>query len=205
MTDRHAHWQDVWTTRRPTDTSWYQDYPAVSLALVREVSGPDDGVVDVGGGISALVVRLADAGYRDLTVVDLAEAALTALDEALAHAVGDHHVQLVATDVLAWRPGRTFRVWHDRAAFHFLVDEAEREAYAALAADSVEPGGHVVLAAFAPDGPEQCSGLPVHRSGAAAMAALFSPAFTLVSEIDEDHLTPWQSAQHFQYVVLCRQ
>ena len=205
MTGRHDHWQQVWSTRAPTDTSWYQDDPAISLALVRGVSGPHDAVVDIGGGVSPLVVRLAEAGYRDLTVVDLAEAALAALDDVLANAMGDHHVQLVATDVLAWRPGRTFRVWHDRAAFHFLVDEADREAYAALAADSVESGGHVVLAAFAPDGPEQCSGLPVHRTDAAAIADLFAPAFTLVAETDEHHLTPWQSAQHFQYVVLRRQ
>lgn len=205
VTEPSDHWHAVWSERDPAEVSWYQRDPAVSLELVRSVSSPGDAVVDVGGGTSALVRRLVADGYRDLTVVDIAAPALEALDRALTLDVGaDHGVRLVHCDIRTWRPGRRYRCWHDRAAFHFLTEAADRVAYAALAGATIEPGGHLIVATFAPDGPEQCSGLPVHRSDAAALARLFASDFDLVGATDEDHRTPWHSTQHFQYATLRR-
>lgn len=203
MSEPSAHWHDVWSDRDPTEVSWYQRDPGVSLEIVRRVAGRDDAIVDIGGGVSALVQRLSAEGYRDLTVVDIAALALEILDAELVRATGgDHAVRLVASDIRQWRPGRRYRCWHDRAAYHFLTDPDDRQRYAQLASDTVACGGHLVVATFAPDGPEQCSGLAVHRSDANDIATLFAPAFDLVDATDEHHLTPWHSTQHFQYSIL---
>ena len=205
MNEPAAHWHAVWSERDPEEVSWFQRDAGLSFELVRGLSTTADAVVDVGGGVSALIRRLAVDGYRDLTVVDISAPALEALDRALVRDVGpDHGVRLVVSDILAWRPERSYRCWHDRAAFHFLTEPADQARYAELAGATVEPGGHLVVATFAPDGPEQCSGLPVARTDAATLATLFAPAFDLVGATDEHHLTPWQSTQHFQYSTLRR-
>jgi trans-aconitate methyltransferase len=205
VTGPSEHWHTVWSEHDPDAVSWYQRDPGVSLRLVRSTAAPSDAVVDVGGGTSALVRRLAADGYRDLTVVDIAAPALEALDRALVDEVGvDHGVSLVHSDIRSWRPQRRYRCWHDRAAFHFLTDPDDRAGYVELAAATIEPGGHLIVATFAPDGPEQCSGLPVHRSDASSLASLFAPVFDLVGATDEHHQTPWHSTQHFQYSILRR-
>ena len=206
MSPRCDHWHQVWTGRDPASVSWYQREPTRSLELIAGAGvGVDDGIVDVGGGASMLTVRLADGGYRDLTVVDIARPALDLLGASLAAARAGHHaVRLVCTDVLDWQPDRRFALWHDRAVNHFLTDLGERRSYAALAARSVAPGGHVVLASFAPDGPAQCSGLPVHTCEPDALAAELGPAFDLVSVTRELHDTPWHAKQSFHYLLLRR-
>ena len=200
-----AHWDQVWTERDPATVSWYQRDPTRSLELIARAGvSADDGIVDVGGGASTLMSRLAELGHGDLTVVDIARPALDLLDASLTSACGDHTVCLVCADVLEWQPARRFALWHDRAVNHFLTGAIERRSYAARAAASVVTGGYVVLAAFTPDGPEQCSGLPVHRSEPDVLAAEFSPSFDLVSVTREIHDTPWHAKQSFHYLLLQR-
>lgn len=197
--DRHDHWQHVYTTKAETQVSWYQDTPAVSLDLITSVAGRGSSVVDVGGGASRLVDRLAADGYR-MTVLDVSEAALRTAQARMGKAADA--VEWVVADVLDWQPPRPFDVWHDRAAFHFLVDPADRRRYARVMADAVGDGGHAVVATFAADGPERCSGLPVHRYDDAGLAEQFQEAFDLVTELRHDHVTPAGSVQRFQFCVL---
>jgi ubiquinone/menaquinone biosynthesis C-methylase UbiE len=71
-------------------------------------------------------------------------------------------VQWIEADVTSTPlPERFFDVWHDRAVFHFLTDETDRRAYVDQVMRTVKPGGHVIVVTFAPDGPAECSGLPV--------------------------------------------
>jgi hypothetical protein len=107
-------------------------------------------------------------------------------------------------NVLTWRPTRTYRLWHDRAVFHFLTDPAARTAYRTLAASAIEPGGFLVIGTFAADGPTHCSGLPVARYGADELAAAFAPEFAAHAIDDEHHHTPWDAVQHFTWLVLQR-
>lgn len=200
---RAEHWQEVYSSRAPNEVSWFQAEPAMSLQLLAEIGAePSDAVVDIGGGASRLVDRLLSRGFEDLTVLDVAGRALAEVRRRLgARATG---VTFVEGDVLTWTPGRRYDVWHDRAVFHFLVEPGERDRYVRLAARTVRDGGHVVVAAFADDGPPQCSGLPVARYSAEALAGEFSHGFTVVAHEREEHVTPQGVLQPFTWVVLRR-
>ena len=93
----------------------------------------------------------------------------------------------------------SFDVWHDRAVFHFLTASSDRAAYTALLARTIPVGGHVVMATFALDGPEKCSGLAVRRYDGQTLAAELGPQFNLLKSVPEMHVTPWGGKQSFQY------
>ena len=196
--DSHAHWEGVYGKLADAEVSWYQERPATSLGLVtRTGKGPGAAVIDVGGGSSRLVDALVDAGFSRLAVLDVSETAL----EHARRRLGDRAARVlwIAADITRWRPDRTFDVWHDRALLHFLVDPADRAAYRAALASAVPPGGQVIIGTFAPDGPEQCSGLPVVRWDAASLAAELGHGYWLAETLAEDHLTPKGKVQRFQF------
>ena len=197
------HWQAVYSAKRPDEVSWYQPSPAPSLAALERIGAtPAMSLVDVGGGASTLVDALVERGWSDLTVLDIAEPALAASQARL----GDEaaRVSWQAADIRNWRPGRAFDIWHDRAFFHFLTDPEGRAGYKRALVKGTRPGSHVVIASFAPDGPPQCSGLPVQRYDAAAMAAELGTTFAPVADWREAHLTPWGGKQNFQWCIFTR-
>ena len=197
------HWEKVYRSRSSTEFSWYQAEAAVSLGMIRSVAGdPETSILDVGGGASTLVDGLLDAGYRRLTVLDIAPTALTVAQQRLGDLAA--RVEWIAADVLTHPfPKRRFAVWHDRAVFHFLTDAKDRAAYVAQTRVAVAPGGYVIVASFAPEGPERCSGLEVMRYSPAAMHAEFGSGFRLLDSVREDHRTPAGATQAFLYC-LCR-
>lgn len=197
-----AHWETIWTDRTPEEVSWFQQEPATSLRLLRQVTDPSSAVVDVGGGASRLVDGLLDAGYSDLTVVDIAAPALDRARRRLGERAGQ--VTWVVADATDLDLGRRVDCWHDRAVLHFLTDDADVDRYRQALRGAVRPGGHVVLATFAPDGPETCSGLPVRRYGPEALAEVAGPGFEPIDDARELHTTPTGATQQFQYVVLRR-
>ena len=105
----------------------------------------------------------------------------------------------IESDLTGFVPTRRYRLWHDRAVFQFLVEVDDRARYAAVAADAVEPGGWLIVAGFAPDGPDRCSGLPVCRHSPTTLIDAFGPAFTSVDFTEEDHVTPAGDVQRFLY------
>jgi len=169
----------------------------VSVDLVERVGDRQAAVVDVGGGASRLVDALLDDGYSDLTVLDIASPAIAAARARL----GDRAdaVTWLVEDVTRWEPRRRFDVWHDRAVLHFLVAEGDRSRYLTTLRRATGGGAHVVLAAFGPEGPETCSGLPVRRYDAAAMATLLGREFEALDATEEVHVTPSGAAQPFVY------
>lgn len=196
------HWDAVYRTTAPDDVSWFQARPATSLRLLSEVAGQADAVLDVGAGASTLADELLDAGWADVTVLDVSEAALAQVRDRLA---GRHpEVRVVVADLLRWVPERTYDVWHDRAVLHFLTDEGDRARYARTAALAVPSGGHLVVGAFAEDGPPRCSGLPTVRYGALQLAAVLGDTVDLVHAEREEHRTPGGVVQPFTWVVLRR-
>jgi trans-aconitate methyltransferase len=197
------HWETVYTTKDETEVSWFQDSPSPSLELIEALKpAKDASVIDIGGGASRLVDGLLERGFRHVTVLDISQAALDLACLRVGRRASE--VQWIVDDVTAWEPSRRFDIWHDRAAFHFLVEEADRAAYIARLKQALRPGGHAIIATFAPDGPEKCSGLPVYRTDAAGLAKELGEGFTLVDSRRHDHATPKNSSQRFQFSVFQR-
>jgi SAM-dependent methyltransferase len=201
--DSKAHWEHVYRSKLPTEVSWYQPHAVRSLDLIQRVSAPPNGpIIDVGGGTSPLVDDLLAAGYTDLTVLDLSVTALAEARARLATRAG--LVQWVEADILkAGLPAGRYSVWHDRAVFHFLTARADRARYVAQVHRAVRPGGFVLIATFANDGPTRCSGLEVTRYSADTLHAEFGAGFRLLTSEREEHFTPAGARQAFVYC-LCR-
>ncbi|TFV68839.1 class I SAM-dependent methyltransferase [Bradyrhizobium frederickii] len=198
MSDRSSHWDSVYATKGEDEVSWFQNSPSTSLAMIR-ATNPDRGsaIIDIGGGASRLVDALLADGYRDVSVLDLSAHALDAAKKRIGAAAS--MVDWIVADATRWQPAKTYDVWHDRAAFHFLTDPKDRAAYVERLRSAVAPGGHVIIATFAPDGPEKCSGLPVQRHDSASLKAELGPEFELIETRRETHQTPWHSTQAFQF------
>ena len=198
-----AHWEHIYETKSGNDLSWFQERPSISLELIRATGAkPSATIIDIGGGESRLVDALLDEGFDALTVLDISQKALAASKARLG--ARSAKVEWIATDVTAWEPTKPYDLWHDRAAFHFLTEAADRRAYSERVARAVRPGGHVIIGTFAPDGPERCSGLPVTRHDAASIGAVLGDKFTLVESRRHDHVTPAGATQKFQFSVFRR-
>jgi SAM-dependent methyltransferase len=201
--DAKAHWEHVYRTKPTNGVSWYQPEARLSLSLIRRVA-PDlaTPIIDVGGGASTLVDGLLTAGYTDITVLDLAGAALVAAQSRLGPLA--NQVKWIEADVVdAKLPVGKYGVWHDRAVFHFLTDPADRQRYVEQSHRGVRTDGYVIVACFAPDGPTRCSGLEVVRYTPQSMHSEFGDGFALLDSTSEDHHTPSGAVQSFIYC-LCR-
>ena len=199
--DRKAHWETVYGTKRPDQVSWYQREATLSLTLIRRAV-PDVAarIIDVGAGASTLVDGLLAAGYSHVTVLDVSRAALEQARARLVHAASK--VQWIEADVLAAPlQDAAYDLWHDRAVFHFLTDVKDRAAYVAQMRRALRPRGYVLIATFAEDGPDRCSGLPVCRYSVTALHREIGDAFRLVDTVREQHLTPAGFSQSFVYGV----
>ncbi|WGH79530.1 class I SAM-dependent methyltransferase [Jannaschia ovalis] len=196
--DRKSHWDAIYAEMPEDRLSWHEDDPAVSLALAERAGiSAESAVIDLGGGRSRLAGCLLDRGLRDVTVLDLSEAALAAARERLGPRRDS--VTWIAADVADWRPARRWDLWHDRAVFHFLTEAADRAAYRDALSRALAPGGHAIIATFASDGPARCSGLPVRRYDPEDLAAELGPGFVPVTARRHLHHTPWGAAQSFQF------
>jgi 2-polyprenyl-3-methyl-5-hydroxy-6-metoxy-1,4-benzoquinol methylase len=196
--DASQHWDDIYRWRSPREVSWYEPVPETSLNRVRAALA--DGarsIVDVGGGASTLVDHLVRMGLSRVAVLDVAE---TSLDVAKRR-LGDlkDHVDWIAADVTKVHDIGRYDIWHDRAVFHFLTDPSDRASYVALCERTVMPGGIAIVATFAQDGPETCSGLPVHRYAADELAEQCGPRFELIDSERHVHTTPPGTQQAFLY------
>lgn len=197
-TERRYHWDAVYGSKPSTEVSWYQEVPDRSLQLIG-ASGISlqDAIIDIGGGASTLVDHLLHAGYSDLTVLDLSNAALDQSQKRLGERAGA--VNWIVSDLVCFKPQRSYRLWHDRAVLHFLTDAADRERYVAVLKEALEPGGTAVIATFGPEGPLKCSGLEVRRYTVGMLNELLGPEFDLQSHELENHQTPMCATQQFLY------
>lgn len=193
------HWENVYSTKPTDGVGWFQPRAEQSLRLIAETGvALSASIIDVGGGASTLVDDLLQAGYTKLSVLDLSAAALAASRRRLG-APGDA-VQWIEADITtAALPPHAYDVWHDRAVFHFLTSPHARQAYVDAVLRAVKPGGHVIVATFAEDGPSECSGLPVVRYSPDGLHAEFGAPFTLLRHEKEAHRTPFGTLQQFVY------
>jgi trans-aconitate methyltransferase len=196
--ERQAHWNEVYATKSAHKVSWFQPRAEMSMRLIEAAGATKDcAIIDVGGGSSVLIDHLLDAGFLDVTALDISERALIGSKDRLGARAAEVH--WIVNDVLAWSPARAYDVWHDRAVFHFLTGEHERTVYRATLLKGLRPHGALILGTFAEDGPERCSGLPVHGWSAEALAAEFGDEFRLIESVREDHRTPGGAVQPFTW------
>ena len=197
--DTQEHWERVYGAKSPTEVSWFSPHLETSLALIERVAPRRSAsIIDVGGGASTLVDDLIARGYRNITVLDIAHTAIEHTKKRLGSAA-DWVTWLVADITQAALPAGSYDVWHDRAVFHFLAEPAQRRAYVHQVASAVKRGGHVIIGAFGPEGPNQCSGLEVMRYDAESLHREFGPRFRLKDSSTELHQTPFGSTQQFVY------
>lgn len=192
------HWAQVYEEKAPDAVSWYQASPAPSLhALERLGTKASSSIIDVGGGASNLVDALLQLGWSDITVLDIAAPALEAVKSRLGSAANKVH--WIVADITNWLPTRKYDVWHDRAVFHFLTEPEQRDAYRRALLDGLSEGGLAIIATFALDGPDKCSGLPVMRYDAESLARELGSSLRLVAGWKEEHQTPWGTKQAFNW------
>ena len=194
-----SHWETVYTTRSAEAVSWYQPHAQQSFQLIQRISaGRPFRVVDIGAGASTVVDDLLAHPLADVSVLDISGAALDVARHRLADQA--RRVDWIEGDIT--RVGlaeSAYDIWHDRAVFHFLTEPDDRAAYGAQVRRSVRPGAHVIVAAFGPNGPSECSGLPVVRYTPDARHSQFGGAFELLEHLSEDHHTPSGAVQQFVY------
>jgi trans-aconitate methyltransferase len=200
--ERAARWNATFAAG-DEERSWYEPRPARSLRAIEHVVAPGPAaIIDVGGGSSRLCGALLTAGYTDVTVLDLSETALDIARRRVEESA--QKITWIACDLLQWRPTRRYAVWHDRALLHFFRDVGERRTYAETLRTALQPGGHAIIATFAPHGPAQCSGLPVQRSSGDEILDLLDGEFTIVENALEIHTTPSGSCQPFTWLTARR-
>ena len=156
------HWDVVYKTKNEQQVSWFESLPVVSLRLMESAGlTTETCVIDIGGGDSRLVDQLAARGLDCLAVLDVSGSALARARTRLGR---PHPVPIwLEADVTADWSLKPMDIWHDRAVFHFLISAEDRRRYRSHLLDTLKPNGSAIVATFALDGPDRCSGLSVQR------------------------------------------
>ena len=201
--DNKQHWDKVYGHKAPNAVSWYAPHLKTSLNLIHQASTDKSAaIIDIGGGESSLVDDLLAEAYQDISVLDISQKAI----DVARNRIGDeaNKVHWYCADITkATLPQGYFDVWHDRAVFHFLTEEAQRVKYVAQVMSSVKHGGYVIMSTFGPKGPEECSGLGVVRYDTENLHGQFGKTFKLIKSSTELHQTPMGTTQQFLYC-FCR-
>ncbi|MDD4856299.1 MAG: methyltransferase domain-containing protein [Sulfuricurvum sp.] len=200
-TVKQRHWENVYTTKDVSKVGWYQETPSISLSLLQKIgSAPKDSFIDVGCGASTLADALIHFGYQDITLLDITSSALEIIKKRLG-AAADLPIYCVG-DVCTFSSEKSFDVWHDRAVFHFLQKEEEQQAYLETLHKALSSEGHAIIGTFGINGPDSCSSLPVRQYNEEQMKNLVQGRFNILEVIDETHITPGGSEQHYCFFIL---
>jgi len=192
------HWENVFSTKKETEVSWYQRYPTTSLDFIhKHTIAKNAKIIDIGGGDSYLIDALLELGYTNLYLLDISAKAIERIKNRLG--ANAAKVTFIVSDVLEFTPDTTFDFWHDRASFHFLTTQSQIAKYAKLVGSAVAKDGNLVLGTFSENGPKKCSGLDITQHNEATMNAIFKTNFDLVESFTEDHKTPFDTIQNFLF------
>jgi SAM-dependent methyltransferase len=192
------HWENVFSTKEEKELSWFQAYPKRSVEFVDFFQLPLDAhIIDIGGGDSHFIDVLIERGYQHLYVLDISENALLRAKKRLGSLADKVH--WIIADITEFEPPVLFDFWHDRAAFHFLTTENRIDKYVDIAEKSIRPGGYLILGTFSDNGPTKCSGLEIKQYSEASMSYRFENMFKRIKCIRDEHITPFNTAQHFLF------
>ncbi len=202
--DRKSHWENIYASSSPDETSWFQVEPALSLELItKEKLATAAAIIDVGGGAATLGQRLFDSGYTNLTILDISAIALKQAQEKFGESAAK--VQWVEAHVTECNPPHHYDVWHDRAVFHFLTEAEDRAKYIDIINNALNVGGYLIIAAFAIGGPEKCSGLEIMQYDFDTLTQTLGGGYRLLDQRPEIHTTPDGKEQQFIYFRFIRE
>lgn len=194
--NRKKHWETVYETKNPEQVSWTQEIPKTSLEFIHSFGLKKTArIIDVGGGDSKLVDYLLDAGFENISVLDISSKSLEKAKKRLGEKANKVH--WIVSDITEFEPNMTFDVWHDRATFHFLTTTDQIEKYMKIARKSVI--GYMTIGTFSQNGPKKCSGLDIKQYNEKELASVLKDGFDKMKCITEDHLTPFGTTQNFLF------
>ncbi len=192
------HWEYIYTSKTEKEVSWFQEYPKTSIEFLELFNLPlTANIIDIGGGDSHFVDALLTKGYKNIWVLDISGSAIERAKQRLG--AKSSLVNWIVTDVTEFEPPVKFNFWHDRAAFHFLINDDAINKYVDIAENGISDQGYLVLGTFSENGPEKCSGLQIKQYNEASMSARFEVAFNRIKCITEDHITPFNTVQNFLF------
>lgn len=201
--DRKSHWENIYSTKKINEVSWYQPNPEIGLNLIEKYSnGKNDNIIDVGAGDSFLPDFLVEKGYSSINVLDISANAIQRAQQRL----GDNasKINWIISDVTEFSPNQTFQIWYDRAAFHFLTDAESIRQYYSNLLDGTDKGSIVIIGTFSENGPLKCSGIEIKQYSKDDMITAFEKDFELVEFINTNHDTPFDTVQNFNFGVFRR-
>ncbi len=192
------HWENVFTTKKPNEVSWYQQTPEESLQFFNQLSvDKNAAVIDIGSGDSFLVDHLLERGYTNITVLDISKSAIDKVKKRLGKKA--NRVKWIVSDILDFKNDNQYDCWHDRAAFHFLTSTEEVESYISIAQKHIKPSGKLIIGTFSNNGPEKCSGLPVQQYDEDLLNNTLKKWFSKIKCITTNHITPFKTVQNFLF------
>jgi SAM-dependent methyltransferase len=194
--DSRKHWETVYETKNPDQVSWTQENPKTSLEFIHSFGLKKTAkIIDIGGGDSKLVDYLLDAGFENISVLDISATALEKAKKRLGEKA--NKINWIASDITEFKPNMTFDIWHDRATFHFLTTPDQIKKYMSIARKSVN--GFLTIGTFSQDGPKKCSGLQIKQYNEQQLTSELKNGFNKVKCVTEDHLTPFSTKQNFLF------
>ena len=202
MSEPKEHWENIYKTKNHKQVGWYQESPDISLELLSKInSQPTQSIIDVGCGASVLVDKLIQQGYKNVTLLDLSEEALSSIKTRLADK-GDipHYLSKDITKNIEFN--NSFDIWHDRAVFHFLTNAKDREAYMANLNQSLSPSGHAIIGTFSLNGPNKCSGLDVVQYDENKIKLELPETLELLESTISTHIMPSGTEQEYMYFII---
>jgi SAM-dependent methyltransferase len=198
MEKNKAHWENVFTTKNPSEVSWTQEYPKTAIDYLENLNlSKTANIIDVGGGDSNLVDALLEKGYQNIWVLDISATALENAKKRLGKKAD--FVHWIVSDITEFKTDIKFDFWHDRAVFHFLTDEISIDKYVALVGNAINQSGNFLLGTFSEDGPLKCSGLEIKQYSENTMKQTFKDNFEVINCFTENHTTPFGTVQNFQF------
>lgn len=201
MNNLEKHWNQIYSTKSDNEVSWYQENPETSINLIQQyTTNKNDEIIDIGGGNSNLAKALCTLGYKKTAILDISEHAITISKTKLSNC--KNHYTFINNNILSFKAETKYRLWHDRAVFHFLTTTTDISRYIEIASNSIVQNGYLVLATFSKTGPKKCSGLPICQYNKQEIEVLFSKSFMLIDSFKQTHETPFNTQQNFIWNVL---
>ena len=198
--DLKNHWENIYSNKDENEVSWFQTIPKTSHQLIKKLNlESNDNIIDIGSGRSRILKILIDEGFNNISYLDISKEACKKSKIAL----GDDKfkVNWNVENVLNFKSKIKYKLWHDRAVFHFFTDKKDIEKYKEVAIKNISDGGYLVLGTFSVNGPKKCSGLDVSQYSEQSLNEIFKSDFNLLESFYIDHQTPFDTTQNFLFCI----